>query len=268
MKNIPILSATKLKFSLILFLMTLSFPLFAQDVEDILPESFYGNWVEDLSECNGAPQFSLYYSEGGLLVSGLDWYSTEVKVMSTDDNYTLTIKGLSEEGEFDTEIIILLDEDENLIVSVDGGETGSKLVKCNLDFNEVSDDFEVDGVDLGLDVEELEMDNSLIIDPIPIELLQGKWQSVEDEFSFMVIEGDRMKTYYKRMEDGMEDDLIIISDTCMNESDSENDLTKEKNRYISSPNMDMCWYIDFLDANNLSLIFMSRGNSHNYKRVK
>jgi hypothetical protein len=234
-----------------------------------LPFPFYGNWVEELSQCEGVPPFSLNYSEDGLLVSGLDWYSTEVKVTSTDDYYTLTINGLSEEGEFDTEIIILLDEDENLIVSVDGGETGSKLVKCDLtQFEEVVElDIEEMG-DTGLDVEELDMDNSLALDSFAIELLQGKWQSLEDEASFMVIEGDRMKTYYKRMEDGMEDELIIISDTCMNEADSENDLPKEKNRYISNPNMDMCWYIDFLDATNLSLIYMSRGNFHNYRRVE
>jgi hypothetical protein len=234
-----------------------------------LPFPFYGNWVEELSQCEGVPPFSLNYSEDGLLVSGLDWYSTEVKVTSTDDYYTLTIKGLSEEGEFDTEIIILLDEDENLIVSVDGGETGSKLVKCNPIFND-----EYDGVDMGIEVSELQeiedddLPDSLVPENINIELLQGKWQSLEDEASFMVIEGDRMKTYYKRMEDGMEDELIIISDTCMNESDSENDLPKEKNRYISNPNMDMCWYIDFLDATNLSLIYMSRGNFHNYRRVE
>lgn len=237
-------------------------------IDNELPFPFYGNWVEDLSECNGVPPFSLNYSEGGLLVSGLDWYSTEVKVMSTDDNYTLTIKGLSEEGEFDTEIIILLDEDENLIVSVDGGETGSKLVKCNPIFNEVSDDFEVDGVDMELDVEELDKDNSLTIDPFPIELLQGKWQSVDDESSFMIIEGDRMKSFYGGIDEELGNEIIIISDTCMNELDSENDLPKEKNRYMSQLDMDMCWYIDNLDANNLSLIYMARGNYHTYRRVK
>jgi hypothetical protein len=174
-----------------------------------------------------------------------------VKVTSTDDYYTLTIKGLSEEGEFDTEIIILLDEDENLIVSLDGGETGSKLVKCNPIFND-----EYDGVDVGL--EEDDLADSMGLENINIELLQGKWQSLEDEASFLVIEGDRMKNYYGGMDDELDNEMIMISDTCMNEADSVNDLPEEKNRYLSNPNLDMCWYIESVDATNLTLIYIQR----------
>jgi hypothetical protein len=238
-------------------------------IDNELPFPFYGNWVEELSQCEGVPPFSLNYSEDGLLVSGLDWYSTEVKVTSTDDYYTLTIKGLSEEGEFDTEIIILLDEDENLIVSLDGGETGSKLVKCDLtQFEEVVElDIEEMG-DTGLDVEELDMDNSLALDSFAIEYLQGKWQSLEDEASFMVIEGDRMKNYYGGMDDELDNEMIMISDTCMNEADSVNDLPEEKNRYLSNPNLDMCWYIESVDNISLSLIYMATGNTLTYRRVE
>jgi hypothetical protein len=142
-----------------------------------------------------------------------------------------------------------------------------KLVKCNLEGDFGFEEAEMEAmevVDEEFEVEEFNEVDTVSLENINIELLQGKWQSLEDEASYLVIEGDRMKNYYG----GMEDELIIISDTCMNESDSENDLPKEKNRYISNPNMDMCWYIDFLDATNLSLIYMSRGNFHNYRRVE
>lgn len=234
-----------------------------------LPVLFYGNWVRDISQCEGVPILSLDYSEDGVLVSGTDWYSTEVKVSTTDGSYTLTIKGLSEEEEFDTTLIIEMDEEENLMVS-EGVET-VKLVKC--DFLQDEEGVELEFEELQLitnDIEllPLELENKIETENFRIELLQGKWQSVEDEFSFMIIEGDRMKTYYKKMEDGMEDELIIISDTCMNEYDSENDLPKEKNRYLSQPDMDMCWYIDYVDATSLSLIYMARGNFHNFRRVE
>lgn len=234
-----------------------------------LPLIFYGSWVEDLSDCNGVTPFSIVNSEEeGLLISGLDWYSTEVKVTSTDSYYTLTMKGLSEEGEFDTEIIIGMDEDENLIVSVDGGETGSKLVKCNPINNEY------DGVDMGPEVSDLqeiedsEVGDSVVSEPINIDLLQGKWQSLEDEASFIVIEGDRMKNYYGGLVDELDNEMIMISDTCMNEADSANGLAEEKNRYLSNPNLDMCWYIQFVDATNLSLIYMATGNTLTYRRVE
>ncbi len=228
-------------------------------LESELPSYFFGNWVEDLSQCEGVPPFSIDYADGGILVSGLDWYSTEVEVENNEDFYTLSIKGLSEEGEFEAEIIILMDEEENLIVSVDGGEAGSKLVRCDL----IADEEFVE-----LQDEEFEMVDSLVVEPVAIELLQGTWQSLEDEDSYMVIEGDRMKNYYGGMEEELDNEMIMISDTCMNESDSENGLTEEKNRYLSNPNLDMCWYIEFLDENNLTLIYMARGNTLNFRRIE
>jgi hypothetical protein len=236
-----------------------------------LPLPFYGNWVEDLSECNGVPPLSINYAEGSLLVSGLDWYSSEVKVTYQDDYYSLTIKGLSEEGEFETEIIIGMDEEENLIVSTDGGETGSLLVKCDPISSEeivALSDEEMTLGDVGLDVEEFDIDNSLAMDTFNIELIQGKWQSLEDEASFLVIEGDRMKNYYGGLVDELDNEMIMISDTCMNEADSANGLPEEKSRYLSNPNLDMCWYIQFVDATNLSLIYMATGNTLTYRRVE
>lgn len=398
------LSLKKLKYSLVLFLMTLPFLLNAQENEAELPETFFGTWVEDISECNGGDGYRIDItdSEGGLLVSGLDWYSTEVVVASKEDYYTLTIKGVSEEGEFETELNLKMDEDgylikinsdteefkfvkcdliiieefedsgleveefdmvegtmilesfdselplyfygewvedlaqcevasilsivaseEGLVVSgyewsadevkvenngdfytllikgssADGdfetqinirmGEDGTlfyaypesdetQLVNCNLEgdgefvdveFVEVEMD-ELELVDTVLAVEEFEMVQIDGLESINLELLQGTWQSLEDEASFLVIEGDRMKNYYGGMDDELDNEVFIISDTCMNESDSESDLPEEKDRYLSNPNLDMCWYIESVDATNLTLIYTARGNTLTYRRVE
>jgi hypothetical protein len=49
----------KLKYCLVLFLMTLPFLLNAQENEAELPETFYGTWVEDISECNGGEGYRI-----------------------------------------------------------------------------------------------------------------------------------------------------------------------------------------------------------------
>ena len=404
MDTSAMLSLKKLKYSLVLFLMTLPFLLNAQENEAELPETFFGTWVEDISECNGGDGYRIDItdSEGGLLVSGLDWYSTEVVVTTKEDYYTLTINGVSEEGEFETELNLKMDEDgylikinsdteefkfvkcdliiieefedsgleveefdmvegtmilesfdselplyfygewvedlaqcevasilsivaseEGLVVSgyewsadevkvenngdfytllikgssADGdfetqinirmGEDGTliyaypesdetQLVNCNLEgdgefvdveFVEVEMD-ELELVDTVLAVEEFEMVQIEGLESINLELLQGTWQSLEDEASFLVIEGDRMKNYYGGMDEELDNEVFIISDTCMNESDSESDLPEEKDRYLSNPNLDMCWYIESVDATNLILIYTARGNTLTYRRVE
>jgi len=404
MDTSAMLSLKKLKYSLVLFLMTLPFSLNAQENEAELPETFFGTWVEDISECNGGDGYRIDItdSEGGLLVSGLDWYSTEVVVASKEDYYTLTIKGVSEEGEFETELNLKMDEDgylikinsdteefkfvkcdlfiieefedsgleveefdmvdgamilesfdselplyfygewvedlaqceiasilsiiaseEGLVVSgyewsadevkvenngdfytllikgssADGdfetqinirmGEDGTliyaypesdetQLVKCNLEgdgefvdveFVEIEMD-ELELVGTVLAVEEFDMVQINDLESINLELLQGTWQSLEDEASFLVIEGDRMKNYYGGMDDELDNEVFIISDTCMNESDSESDLPEEKDRYLSNPNLDLCWYIESVDATNLTLIYTARGNTLTYRRVE
>ncbi len=404
MDTSAMLSLKKLKYSLVLFLMTLPFLLNAQENDAELPETFFGTWVEDISECNGGDGYRIDItdSEGGLLVSGLDWYSTEVAVTTQEDYYTLTINGVSEEGEFETELNLKMDEDgylikinsdteefkfvkcdliiieefedsgleveefdmvegtmilesfdselplyfygewvedlaqcevasilsivaseEGLVVSgyewsadevkvenngdfytllikgssADGdfetqinirmGEDGTliyaypesdetQLVNCNLEgdgefvdveFVEVEMD-ELELVDTVLAVEEFEMVQIDDLESINLELLQGTWQSLEDEASFLVIEGDRMKNYYGGMDEELDNEVFIISDTCMNESDSESDLPEEKDRYLSNPNLDMCWYIESVDATNLILIYTARGNTLTYRRVE
>ena len=70
------------------------------------------------------------------------------------------------------------------------------------------------------------------------------------------------------MDDELDNEMIMISDTCMNESDSVNDLPEEKNRDLSNPNLDMCWYIEYVDSASLTLIYMATGNTLTYRRVE
>ena len=238
-----------------------------------LPSDFYGYWVEDVAQCEVAPILSIVDSGDGLSVSSLDWYSSDVEVQNKGDFYTLLVKGATEEGDFEAEINVKMGEEGNLIYFYPGWEE-TNLVKCDLGENvvfvevEMEEMEEVELVEAELEVEEFDLVDTVSMENINIELLQGKWQSLEDESSYLIFEGDRMQIYTEGMEDEMEDEAFMVSDTCMNESDGSNDLPQEKNRYLSNPNLDMCWYIEVLDATNLSLIYLSRGNQLTYKRVE
>lgn len=117
-----------------LFLVSMTLPLFlnAQGKVNELPPSFFGNWVEDLAQCEIASVLSIADSEEGLIVSGLDWYSSEVEVKNKGDFYTLLIKATSEDGEFDTEINIKMGEEGSLIYFYPESEE-MKLIPCNPD---------------------------------------------------------------------------------------------------------------------------------------
>jgi len=100
-----------------------------------------------------------------------------------------------------------------------------------------------------------------------LELLQGKWQSTDDETSFLKFENDHKMEIAAGMTDWV-DEVFVLSDKCTNESDKNNDLKPEKDRYITSPSLDMCWYIIDLEEEILTLAYMARGNTLAYKRVK
>ena len=99
------------------------------------------------------------------------------------------------------------------------------------------------------------------------ELLQGKWQSMDDKTNFLMFDknerkesSDRMKTWDK--------EAFVLSNKCLNESDKENGLKLEKDKYMSCMESDLCWYIVFLNKDFLTLSYMGRGNTLKYKRVK
>lgn len=100
-----------------------------------------------------------------------------------------------------------------------------------------------------------------------MELIQGKWQSTDDDSNILVFE----KNHRKEIAEGMntwDDEVFVLSDRCLNESDKGNNIPAEKDRYISCSESDLCWYIISLDSETLSLSYMSRGNTLTYKKVK
>jgi hypothetical protein len=99
------------------------------------------------------------------------------------------------------------------------------------------------------------------------DLLEGKWQHTEDKTNFLIFEKNHRKEIAEGM-DKWDDEIFILSDHCLNESDSSNNDQREKGNYISCIESDLCWYISSLDSNNLTLIYMGRGNLLTYRHVK
>lgn len=98
-------------------------------------------------------------------------------------------------------------------------------------------------------------------------LLQGKWQHTEDKTNYLIFEGN----IRKEMAEGMDDwdvEEIIISDQCKNRSNLDGNANRERGFYISALTSDLCWYIAHVDKESLALIYMGRGNTLTYKRVK
>jgi len=92
-------------------------------------------------------------------------------------------------------------------------------------------------------------------------LLIGKWQSTDDENNFVEFTKDaRIETYgdYEDIE------RYSISNSCKNGGEIESN----EDNYISGLMSELCWYIISVDDKNLSLSFVGRGNTLNYKRIK
>ena len=100
-----------------------------------------------------------------------------------------------------------------------------------------------------------------------LELLQGKWQSTDDETNFLKFENNHRMEIAAGMSE-WSDEIFTLSDNCINESDKTKDLKPEKDLYITSESSDMCWYIIDLNEEILTLAYMARGNTLAYKRVK
>lgn len=99
------------------------------------------------------------------------------------------------------------------------------------------------------------------------DLLQGKWQSIDDKKNFIVFEKNQRKEISEGM-DKWDIETFVLSNKCSNESDKDNGIQLEKNKYISCKESDMCWYIVNINKNFLTLSFVGRGNALKYKRVK
>jgi hypothetical protein len=98
-------------------------------------------------------------------------------------------------------------------------------------------------------------------------MLQGKWQSLEDKMNVIMFNQNERK----ESSDGMktwDKEVFILSDKCSNESDQNNGMKLEKDKYISCKESDLCWYIVLINKDLLTLSYMGRGNTLKYKSVK
>ena len=99
------------------------------------------------------------------------------------------------------------------------------------------------------------------------ELIQGKWQSLDDKTNFLMFD----KNERKESGDGMKSwdtETFVLSNKCLNETDIDNGVELEKDKYISCNESDLCWYIVYINKDFLTLSYMGRGNTLKYKRVK
>ena len=98
-------------------------------------------------------------------------------------------------------------------------------------------------------------------------LLQGKWQHSSDTSNYLRFEQNVRKEIGMGM-DKWDEEIFVLSDRCMNESNKNNQEKREKDSYISCIASDLCWYILTLDSVNLSVSYMGRGNTLTYRRVR
>jgi len=98
-------------------------------------------------------------------------------------------------------------------------------------------------------------------------LLQGKWQSTDDATNFVEFTGTLRREIAAGMTD-WDEESYVLSATCENGTDKASAQEPEQDKYISCATSDMCWYIDFVDENTLSLVYMGRGNTLSYTRAK
>ncbi|HBS85116.1 MAG: hypothetical protein A2W91_01385 [Bacteroidetes bacterium GWF2_38_335] len=99
------------------------------------------------------------------------------------------------------------------------------------------------------------------------DLLQGKWQHTEDKTNFVVFENNLRKEIAAGM-DEWDSEEFVLSDKCLNDFNKDNKTEGEKDRYITCKASDLCWYILELNETTLSLSYMGRGNTLNYKKVQ
>lgn len=114
---------------IVLLIMSFSLSVFGQSESEKLPDMFFGNWVETLSQCEVSPLLSISIEDGILVVNGYEWYSDEVEVIKNGEYYSLKIKGFSEGEEFESEINIKMGEEGNLLI-INSESEETILIRC------------------------------------------------------------------------------------------------------------------------------------------
>lgn len=93
------------------------------------------------------------------------------------------------------------------------------------------------------------------------DLLQGKWQSVDDKNDYLIFQGDIRKEVYGESADS---DRYWLSKSC--ESSYSNCRQNRSGKYIVQKD-NMCWQVR-VNNNTLVLTYINRGNTLTYRRVK
>ena len=93
---------------------------------------------------------------------------------------------------------------------------------------------------------------------INTKLLQGKWQSVDDKTHFLIFTNNLIKQTASGM-DGWDATQYTLSKGLRNEIFINRIIDNKKRRDFG---------IEYLDSKELTLVYLSRGNSLRYKRVK
>jgi len=100
------------------------------------------------------------------------------------------------------------------------------------------------------------------------ELLQGKWQSLDDKTNFVIFDKNQRKEIAEGMET-WDSEQFILSNKCLNESDKEMGVEPETDKWITCKQSDMCWYILNINKDFLTLgSTIGRGKDFKYKRVE
>lgn len=93
-------------------------------------------------------------------------------------------------------------------------------------------------------------------------LLQGEWVSVDDPNEHLTVSGSERSGHYDGADTGI--DYLSIQDSCDDETGAGPYL-----RATDSAHGDIyCYAIETLDANDLSLFYLPRGNLLEYQRVE
>lgn len=96
------------------------------------------------------------------------------------------------------------------------------------------------------------------------QLLQGKWQSTDDNQYVLELKEHCYLDYYEgKLSDSTE---FILDKACPSAPEAGHPGDNEK--YLVQPREDMCWEIAGVDEESLELIYTSRGNTLSFKRIR
>jgi len=100
-----------------------------------------------------------------------------------------------------------------------------------------------------------------------LEMLQGRWSSLEDKKTFFQIEGDRQIDIYGR--DILDTAAINFYDECPKRISTE-DEKRRSGKYLTvqvRPNDFYCYSIDKISTQQLTLTYLPKGSILRYKKV-